>query len=94
MSASKHTPAFKLWPPRPCSAAYHLEGLNMAISDIVQQEGAAGIHEDRRIYLELAAITAAAELYASVLAHWFSSRMGEDHELLEELQDRFEAEGE
>lgn len=91
MTARKQSPHQPHWPPRPCTAAYNLEGLTMAIADIVHQDGAAGIHEDRRIYLQLAAIAAAAEVYSRELAHWFGSRMGEDHELLESLQDRFEA---
>ena len=77
------------WPPRPSIAAYNLEGLNMAIYDLVHGEGARGIGDDRRVYLQLAAVTAAAELYAHLLARFFSTRMGDDHELLEDLEERF-----
>ena len=81
------------WPPRPSTAAYNLEGLCFAIHDIVHRHGAHGIGEDRRVYLQLAAIASAAELYSFVLARWFGTRMGDDHELLEALQDRFEETG-
>lgn len=81
------------WPPRPSTAACHLEGLTMAMADIVHQEGAGGIAADRRTYLALSAIAAAAEIHASELSHWFGSRMGEEHERLEELQDGYDATG-
>ncbi len=81
------------WTPRPSTAAYNLEGLLIGMNDILMEHGAGGIHEDRRAFLALAANCAAAELYAQVLAKWFSTRMGDDHEVLEALQDRFEKEG-
>ncbi|MDX1443563.1 MAG: hypothetical protein R3270_07290 [Gammaproteobacteria bacterium] len=81
------------WPPRPSIAAYNLEGLCFAIHDIVHRHGAHGIADERRVYLQLAAIASAAELYSFVLARWFSTRMGEDHDLLETLQDHFEESG-
>jgi hypothetical protein len=81
------------WPPRPCTAAYNLEGLTMALYDIVHCEGASGIGDNRRTFLQLVAIAAAAEVYAQVLAKFFATRMGNDHELLEMIQDRFEEAG-
>lgn len=90
MNARMYSPH---WPPRPCTAAYHLEGLLASMNDILIEHGAGGIQEDRRAFLALAASCAAAELYAQVLAKWFSTRMGKDHELLEALQDRFEEAG-
>lgn len=88
MTARTQSPKHSHWPPRPSTAAYNLQGLAMTMTDVVHQEGAAGIHDDRRTYLQLAAIASAAEVFACELAHWFGSRMGDDHEILEELQDR------
>ena len=79
------------WPPRPSTAAYNLEGLCLAITDIVHGHGAGGIQEDRRVYLQLAAISSAAELNAHVLARFFSTRMDDDHERLQAIEDLFES---
>lgn len=72
------------WPLRPAHAAYTLQGLCLALSDVAREEGST---LSRRALLKVAGITTAAELVSGELAHWFGSRMGDDHDLLERLQD-------
>lgn len=81
---SKESP--DTWPLLPAHSAYAVHGLCMAIADLIQEEGGA---PSRRALLKAAGIATAAELFAGELAHFFSTRMGEDHELLEAIEDRY-----
>lgn len=75
------------FPLRPGHTAHVLHGLCLALADLVEEE--AGGDTSRRAFLKMARIATAAELFAREVAHWFGSRLGEDHDLLEELQARY-----
>lgn len=87
MNARKHTH----WPLRPATTAYVLDGLNSALSDLIQENGA---NIDREQLKQLSALGITSSLCAEALAHWFASRGPEDHDQLEALQERSEGFGE
>lgn len=76
--------------PRPSHAASITHSLCMALNDLVHEEGA---RMSRRTYLQICGVADAAEYFAGEAAAWYGTRMGKDHDLLEELQDRYMEEG-
>lgn len=75
------------FPLLPSHAAYALHGLALAITDLVREEVTPDF--SRRTLHKINALATAQELIAQDLAHFFGSRMGEDHEQLEAIQDRY-----
>lgn len=71
----------------PSHAAYALHGLAIAITDTVREEVSGDV--SRRTLHKINALATAQEMIAIELAHFFGSRMGEDHDLLEAIQDRY-----
>ncbi|HEX6929700.1 MAG TPA: hypothetical protein VF267_10640, partial [Gammaproteobacteria bacterium] len=71
----------------PSLSSYALHGLCIALADVIHHE----VRKDtsRRALLKASGLATAAELFAGELAHFFGSRMGEDHDLLEALEDRY-----
>ena len=60
--------------------------LCMALSDLLHEDGN---DLDRRAYVKACGLAAAAEVLSGEAAGWYFQQMGEDHDLLEELQDRW-----
>lgn len=85
---SDETP--ETWPLRPSYSASALHGLCMTLADLVREAG--GPKVSRRSYLKLCAVTSAAELLAAEVSQWFGTRLGEDEDQLEFLEDRYEKE--
>lgn len=80
------------WPLLPSHSAYVLQGVCLALADTVRGEVGAAV--SRRALLKLNALATAAELLSGEVAHFYGTRMGEDHDQLEALEDRYlEAEG-
>ena len=75
------------FPLRPGHSAAVVHGLCLALVDLVEEE--AGGDTPRRAFLKMAGIATAAEVVARDVAHFFGSRMHEDHDALESLQDRY-----
>ncbi len=75
------------WPLLPAHSSYTLHGLCMALADVVREE--VGGDVSRRALLKVNALASAAELFSAELAHFFGSRMGEDHDRLEAIEDRY-----
>lgn len=80
------------FPLLPSHAACALHGLAIAITDTVREEVSGDIA--RRTLHKINALATAQELIATELAHFFGSRMGDDHDELEAIQDRYMAEAE
>lgn len=80
------------WPLPPSISSYTLHGLCIALADVMHHEVRNGISQ--RALLKAGGLATAAELFAGEVAHFFCSRPGEDHDLLEELQARYLAESE
>lgn len=81
-----------VWPLRPATTAYVLDGLASALSDLIQESGSE--LADQRVRKQVAGLGITVELCSEALAHWFASRPPEDHDLLEALQERSEDFGE
>lgn len=79
------------WPLSPATTAYVLDGLATSLSDLLAEGGA---NIDRRRLKQLSALGITTELCAEALARWFATRPGDDHDLLEALQERSEGFGE
>lgn len=75
------------WPLRPSHAAAVAHGLCMALADLIHHQG--GPDVSRRAYLQMCGLATAAELFTNEVSHWFGSRMGEDEDSLERLEDRY-----
>lgn len=75
------------WPLRPSHSSYTLHGLCIALSDVIHEEG--GGEVSRRSLLKATGLATAAELFAGEVAHFFGSRMGDEHDQLEALQDAY-----
>lgn len=75
------------WPLLPAHSSYTLHGLCIALADVVREEISNEV--SRRALLKVNALAGAAELFSAELAHFFGSRMGEDHEQLEAMEDRY-----
>lgn len=78
------------FPLLPSHSAYTLHGLCIALVDVVRDEVSSDT--SRRALLKANALATAAELLSAEVAHVFGSRMGEDHEQLEAIEDRYIAE--
>jgi len=74
-------------PLRPSIAAHVTHQLCMAIADVVQDD--AGGEMSRRAYLKLCGLATAAELFSRDAAHWYVNLLGEDHDLLVALEERY-----
>ena len=59
------------WPLRPSHAAYVINGLNMAIVDLVHAEGSDEM--TRRGFLKMVALATAAELFSREVALWMGT---------------------
>ena len=79
------------WPLSPATTAYVLDGLATSLSDLIAE---GGTNMDRRRLKQLSALGVTSELCAQALARWFASQPGDDHDLLEALQERSEGFGE
>ena len=73
-------------PLRPCHSASVTSALCAAIADLLHESGS---DMSRRTYLKICGLAAAAEVFSGEAAGWYFQQMGEDHDLLEELQDRW-----
>ena len=82
---------FNLWPLRPATTAYVLDGLASTLSDLIEENGSDITREQLK---QLSALGITSSLCAEALAHWFASRPAGDHDLLEGLQERTEGFGE
>lgn len=71
---------------RPSHAASITHGLCMTLNDLVHEEGA---RMSRRVFLQICGVADAAEYFAREASAWYGTRMGKDHDLLDELQDRY-----
>lgn len=80
------------WPLRPSQAASAVHGLCLALSDLVHEDVADRV--PRRVLLKVCGLATAAELLSGDVAHWFASRMGEEQDWLDWLEERYlEGEG-
>lgn len=77
--------SLRSFPFLPSHTAYTLQGLCLALADTLQEEGT----DTRRALIKANSLATAAELFAHELAHFFGSRMGDDHDQLEAIQDRY-----
>ena len=79
------------WPLPPSQSASVTEYLCMAMKDVVEHE--AGSRMSRRTYLKLYGLAMAAEVFSRDAARWYTNLSGEDHDLLEGLEERYMARG-
>lgn len=75
------------WPLRPSESASVTHALCMAITDLLHESGS---DMSRRTYIKVCGLATAAAVFSNEAARWYFNRMGEDHELLEALEDRFQ----
>ena len=75
------------WPLLPSHSSYTLHGLCMALADVVREEVSGDV--SRRALLKANSLATAAELFSAEVAHFFGSRMNEDHDQLEAMQERY-----
>jgi len=75
------------FPLLPSHSAYTLHGLCIALVDVIREDVSNDI--SRRALLKANALATAAELFSAEVAHFFGSRMNEDHDQLEALEDRY-----
>ena len=73
-------------PLRPSHASSITHTLCMALSDLLHEDGN---DLDRRAYVKACGLAAAAEVFSGEATGWYFQQMGEDHDLLEALQDRW-----
>lgn len=71
---------------RPSKAASLTHALCTAINDLVQEEGS---DMSRRTYLKVCGLAAAAEMFSDASARFHFNLMGEDHDQLEAIEDRW-----
>ncbi len=71
------------WPLRPSHSSYITHALCMTLADLLHEEGG---DMSRRTYLKACGVATAAEAFSQEVSHWFGSRMGEEQEMLEELE--------
>lgn len=74
------------WPLRPSHSASVTSALCAAIADLVQQSGS---DMPRDTYLKVCGLATAAAVFSDKAARWYFNLKGEDHDLLEELEDRW-----
>lgn len=75
------------FPLLPSHSSSTLHGLCITLTDVIREEVSTDI--SRRALLKVNALALAAECFSGELSHFFFSRMGDDHELLEALEDRY-----
>ncbi|HEX7048521.1 MAG TPA: hypothetical protein VF275_13220 [Gammaproteobacteria bacterium] len=75
-------------PLRPSHAASALNGICLALADLIQMHGSGEV--SHRTHLKMHSLAMMAELLSRDVSRWFGSQAGEDHDLLEALQDRYE----
>ena len=71
----------------PSHSSYTLHGLCIALADVIHEEISGDV--SRRSLLKASGLATATEFFAHEVAHFFGSRMGEDHDALEALQERY-----
>jgi len=74
-------------PLRPSIAAHAAHQLCMTIADIVNDE--VGETMSRRAYLKLCGLATAAERFSKGAADWYVNLLGEDHDMLVALEERY-----
>lgn len=74
-------------PLLPSHSSYTLRGLCIALADVIHEEVNGKV--SRRALQKASSLATAAELFSGEVAHFFGSRMGDDHDQLEALQDRY-----
>lgn len=79
------------WPFRPSHTASVTHALCAAIKDLLHESGS---DMSRSTYLKVCGLAAAAEMFSDQAARWYFNRMGEDHDLLEALENRYVGEDE
>ena len=73
------------WPLRPSHSASVTSALCAAIADLLHESGS---NMSRDTYLKVCGLATAAAVFSNEAARWYFNRMGEDHDLLEALEDR------
>lgn len=73
---------------RPSHAASALNGICLALADLIHMQGSGEV--SHRAHLKMHSLAVMAELLSRDVSRWFGSQAGDDHDLLEALQDRYE----
>lgn len=76
------------WPLRPSESAFITHALNMAMVDLVEEEG--GGQVSRRAYLKMCALARAAEVFSEEVSAFFGNQLGEAEDALTDLEDKWE----
>lgn len=76
------------WPLRPSESASIAHALNMALADLVEEEGGGEIA--RRAFLKMYALARAAEIFSREVSAFFGGQLGAAEDRLTELEDRWQ----
>ena len=74
------------WPLRPSHSASVTSALCAAIDDLLHESGS---DMSRNTYLKACGLATAAAVFSNEAARWYFNQKGEDHDLLEGLEDRY-----
>ena len=75
------------WPLLPSHSSYTLNGLAAALVDVIREE--VGGDVSPRTLMKANGLAMAVELFSQEVAHFFGAQMGDDHDQLEAIQDRY-----